>query len=77
MTTKTDFLGQHTPLHRIYGENDCCLCRLELENAQLRLSLDQARKVIAPFAKRLTETRYPADAIRAAEWLEAHPEVAK
>ena len=36
MSTKTLLPNQHTPLHWLYGHDNCCLCRIETEQDKLR-----------------------------------------
>ena len=41
MATKTLLPNQHVPLHWLYGHNDCCLCRVEIErDTSYRANLD-------------------------------------
>lgn len=35
MATKTWLPNQHTPLHWIYGQHDCCLCKTESKIIEL------------------------------------------
>ena len=66
MTTKTDFLGQHAPLHGIYGEKDCCLCRLERENAQLKTDLHDSTLQLEQDNADIVELRAENDEARVA-----------
>jgi hypothetical protein len=75
MSTKTDYIGQHVPLHNIYGKNDCCLCRLEQENAVLVAQLAKTKEELAAARRVITTyaSAYPQDKY-AKNWLRHHPE---
>ncbi len=44
MGTKALNANQHIPLHGIYGEHDCCLCKADARIAALEAELEEARK---------------------------------
>lgn len=41
MSTKQLLPNQHQPLHYIYGQNDCCLCRAEQRIKELEAALQK------------------------------------
>ena len=46
MSTKQGPLNQHEYLHPHYGQDNCCLCKAEEENRQLKLILLKFGKLI-------------------------------
>ena len=40
MATKTWMPNQHTPLHWLYGDHDCCLCKTESKIIELEKQKD-------------------------------------
>lgn len=52
MGTKMLLPNQHAPLHLIYGQGDCCLCRTESRIAALEAELNQFRANKAPDCKK-------------------------
>ena len=48
MARKNLLPNQHRPLHFLYGDDDCCLCRLEAANKELQSRIDELERERAP-----------------------------
>lgn len=54
MATKQLLPNQHTPLHLVYGQHDCCLCRAEKESHLQKVEIDLLKSAIEQFASIVT-----------------------
>jgi len=51
MSVKNLLPNQHTPLHILYGKNDCCLCNTQKEINRLRDELSKKHKIYEALVK--------------------------